>query len=192
MGIPGEAEGSRRGVGGRHHHRCGHAFKAATWLHVHVHVLGNKHSSSADMVGMLQSPRQGLAESEGSQSFWKSKAKCVSFLFFLPLITLMIIKSIWVFSLGLHFFQAMLVTVNNCGWSRNRSYGLIGTAWNEVNLSEKGNCGRFWNNFAWDNVLSPQDSCAEARTWLNVGGLHAFVLSFPFLGCSSHTASATF
>lgn len=58
---------------------CGPTFKPATWLC--VYLFGNRHTSSANMVGMLQSYRQGLAEPEGSQSFWKSKAERPSFFF---------------------------------------------------------------------------------------------------------------
>lgn len=86
-----------------------------------------------------------------------------------------------------------MLTVNNYGCSRNKSCGHISTTmkWGK-SVGKKGNCGRFWNNFARDNVLCPQDSCAEARTWLNVCDLHTFALSFPFPCCSSHAASATF
>lgn len=110
--------------------RCsggGPTFKTATWLD--VYVFGNRHTSSANMVGMLQSYWQGLAEREGSQSFWKSKAECSSFLFFFFFPTNyfnnhQIYPHVLTWTL---FFQARHVTVNNYGCKRNKSYGHIGT-----------------------------------------------------------------
>lgn len=102
-----------------------------------VMLLNQQHGCMHICLGTVAPPLQtwqGCCKTIGRD--WQSqkvakdfeKVKQNASPFFVPLITSTITKFIPMLSLGLYLFQAMHVTVNNYGCSRNKSCGHIGSA----------------------------------------------------------------